>query len=541
MTCRPPTACACPTSPRSAPPRAAWPPPLCRCARGLVGAIYPLRLRLPGSCVRSAALCPAPHSLPPTRGGGCTTAPVPVPAPFSSSFLQELPEGRDPAELELIFAAGAVYGNGDMRCGRGRSALPARLPAACGGRSRAEQGLLQCCEAAGGGRRRRASRLPAPASHAPPRHAGWRLRPLHPLYPSSRRMHETYGEGTLSLEEGTVADTELFSISVHALVVVSPPCILLLFLPLACGGAHGLAAASAPCRHSFLTASEPPAARRGAPPSVPCADSMPTPCDPPSPPRPGPGPHLAHPGGLGLPHPLRHRGGALPEAPRPLVVPAAQVRGGAGPCAALRCFRHALGLPHRALSCRAEPRSVGHAAAAATAAVRSAWPWADRAQGARCAPSPATGWYRPGDDRRAMQTLGLALGIAGFGIGFAIAGGWDGAFHVHRNLGLAATVLGIAQVRGWDGCCRRSFSSPGSCKGLLLKALHGKQRWQRIGAFRMTHVPSAPLGVDARWLIHSLPTAGTLAPRPSRPQVSALVVRPNKMSRWRRSWDFWHW
>lgn len=24
-------------------------------------------------------------------------------------------------------------------------------------------------------------------------------------------------------------------------------------------------------------------------------------------------------------------------------------------------------------------------------------------------------------------------------------------------------------------------------------------------------------------------------------QVSALVARPNKMSRWRRSWDFWHW
>lgn len=49
---------------------------------------------------------------------------------------------------------------------------------------------------------------------------------------------------------------------------------------------------------------------------------------------------------------------------------------------------------------------------------------------------------------RALQTLGLVLGIAGFAIGFVIAGGWDGAFHVHRNLGLAATVLGIAQV-GW--------------------------------------------------------------------------------------------
>ncbi|PRW44294.1 cytochrome b561 and DOMON domain-containing protein [Chlorella sorokiniana] len=69
---------------------------------------------------------------------------------------------------------------------------------------------------------------------------------------------------------------------------------------------------------------------------------------------------------------------------------------------------------------------------------------------------------------RAMQSLGLVVGIAGFAIGFVIAGGWDGAFHVHRNLGLAATVLGIAQA-------------------------------------------------------------------------SALVTRPNKLSRWRRSWDFWHW
>lgn len=55
---------------------------------------------------------------------------------------------------------------------------------------------------------------------------------------------------------------------------------------------------------------------------------------------------------------------------------------------------------------------------------------------------------------RVIQSLGLVLGIAGFAIGFAIAGGWDGAFHVHRNLGMAATVLGIAQVgcQGSVGC-----------------------------------------------------------------------------------------
>ena len=36
-------------------------------------------------------------------------------AGLAASFVQELPEGRDPAELELIFAAGAVFGNGGMR------------------------------------------------------------------------------------------------------------------------------------------------------------------------------------------------------------------------------------------------------------------------------------------------------------------------------------------------------------------------------------------------------------------------------------------
>ena len=34
---------------------------------------------------------------------------------LAAAFVQELPEGRDPAELELIFAAGAVFGNGGMR------------------------------------------------------------------------------------------------------------------------------------------------------------------------------------------------------------------------------------------------------------------------------------------------------------------------------------------------------------------------------------------------------------------------------------------
>ncbi len=36
-------------------------------------------------------------------------------AGLAASFVQELPEGRDAAELELIFAAGAVFGNGGMR------------------------------------------------------------------------------------------------------------------------------------------------------------------------------------------------------------------------------------------------------------------------------------------------------------------------------------------------------------------------------------------------------------------------------------------
>ncbi|KAI7840047.1 hypothetical protein COHA_006253 [Chlorella ohadii] len=166
-------------------------------------------------------------------------------AGLAASFVQELPEGRDAAELELIFAAGAVFGNGGMR------------------------------------------------------------------------KHEQYGEGTLNLSDGTIADTETHSMSVHALVVAH------IWLLLAGWG--------------FL---------------IPCG----------------------------------------------IVIG--------------RCLKHLD-------------------------------PWA-------------------------IQSLGLVLGIAGFAIGFAIAGGWDGAFHVHRSLGMAATVLGIAQV-------------------------------------------------------------------------SALVARPNKMSRWRRSWDFWHW
>lgn len=172
-------------------------------------------------------------------------------AGLAASFVQELPEGRDPAELELIFAAGAVFGNGGMR------------------------------------------------------------------------KHETYGEGTLNLNDGTVADTETNSMNVHALVVA----------------------------HIWLL--------------------------------------LA---GWGF------------------LIPVGIVIG--------RCLKHLDPL-----------------------------------------------WFQL---HRALQTLGLVLGIAGFALGFAIAGGWDGAFHVHRNLGTAATVLGIAQV-------------------------------------------------------------------------SALLARPNKLSRWRRSWDFWHW
>jgi hypothetical protein len=47
---------------------------------------------------------------------------------------------------------------------------------------------------------------------------------------------------------------------------------------------------------------------------------------------------------------------------------------------------------------------------------------------------------------RIIQSLGLAMGIAGLGLGFAIAGGWDGKYGVHRNLGVAAVVLGVLQV-----------------------------------------------------------------------------------------------
>lgn len=48
--------------------------------------------------------------------------------------------------------------------------------------------------------------------------------------------------------------------------------------------------------------------------------------------------------------------------------------------------------------------------------------------------------------RRAVQSLGLLLGLAGLGLGFVISGGWAGRFPTHRNLGLSATVLGVAQL-----------------------------------------------------------------------------------------------
>ncbi|KAI7840061.1 hypothetical protein COHA_006192 [Chlorella ohadii] len=47
---------------------------------------------------------------------------------------------------------------------------------------------------------------------------------------------------------------------------------------------------------------------------------------------------------------------------------------------------------------------------------------------------------------RAIQCLGLLMGLIGFGLGFAIAGGWNGRFPVHRNLGMAATIFGLVQL-----------------------------------------------------------------------------------------------
>lgn len=47
---------------------------------------------------------------------------------------------------------------------------------------------------------------------------------------------------------------------------------------------------------------------------------------------------------------------------------------------------------------------------------------------------------------RVIQCLGLLMGLVGFGLGFAIAGGWNGRFQVHRNLGLAATIFGLLQL-----------------------------------------------------------------------------------------------
>lgn len=49
----------------------------------------------------------------------------------------------------------------------------------------------------------------------------------------------------------------------------------------------------------------------------------------------------------------------------------------------------------------------------------------------------------------AVQTLGLALGIAGVGIGFHLVGGWtapNDTVQTHRDLGVTILVLGVVQV-----------------------------------------------------------------------------------------------
>ncbi|KAL4422108.1 hypothetical protein ABPG77_003393 [Micractinium sp. CCAP 211/92] len=62
---------------------------------------------------------------------------------------------------------------------------------------------------------------------------------------------------------------------------------------------------------------------------------------------------------------------------------------------------------------------------------------------ARCLKGLDPLWFHV---HRALQSLGFLMGVVGLGLGFAIAGGWDGLFPVHRNLGLAATILGLFQI-----------------------------------------------------------------------------------------------
>lgn len=45
------------------------------------------------------------------------------------------------------------------------------------------------------------------------------------------------------------------------------------------------------------------------------------------------------------------------------------------------------------------------------------------------------------------------MGVVGLGLGFAVAGGWEGRFPVHRNLGLSATILGLFQASPTPACC----------------------------------------------------------------------------------------
>lgn len=62
---------------------------------------------------------------------------------------------------------------------------------------------------------------------------------------------------------------------------------------------------------------------------------------------------------------------------------------------------------------------------------------------ARCFKELDPLWFKL---HRAIQSLGVLLGVVGLALGFVIAGGWGGRFTVHRNLGLAATILGLAQI-----------------------------------------------------------------------------------------------
>ena len=133
---------------------------------------------------------------------------------LAAAFTTELPEGSSPDGVPLIFAAGAVYSDGYIRCAPWLAGRHAAYLA--GGQ------LVKQRSPPGGS-------VPLPSSC-----------PLAAALPCRCRQHSTYGSGTLDLSTAALSDTETDKKAISALVAVSRR-------PLAFQLGAGMPAAAGPC------------------------------------------------------------------------------------------------------------------------------------------------------------------------------------------------------------------------------------------------------------------------------------------------------